>query len=261
MPKHHGNMGHILARMVKLLGSSVVITGAASGMGKAMAYEFADRGANVVAVDVDEGGVNNVANEIGEDAIGVHGDVSDTDSMESVVETAVDKFGTIDVLCNNAGILDQTSVGDTSDDLWDRILEVNLNGPFYLTRAALPELQSGDEEGVVINMSSISGKAGGGGAAYTTSKHGVIGLTKHLTAAYAPDIRANAICPGHVKTGMTEDFLDQLNEDAAETPAKVPAEPEEIASVAVFLASDAASFIHGEAINVDGGKLSVHLSL
>lgn len=244
--------------MVTLQHSVVVITGAASGMGKAMAHEFADNGANVVAVDVDEAGVADVAAAIGENAIGVYGDVSDTESMESVVETAVDEFGTIDVLCNNAGVLDEYApVDETSDDLWDGVLGVNLDGPFYLTRAALPELESGDEEGVVINTASVAGKAGdGGGAAYTASKHGVIGLTKHLATAYAPDIRANAICPGAVETGMTEDMLDQLTELAAETPADEPAEPAEIASVAVFLASDAASFIHGEAINVDGGMLS-----
>lgn len=243
--------------MVELQGSVVVITGAASGMGKAMVHKFADEGANVVAVDIDDS-VDDVANDIGENTIGVHGDVSDTDSMESVVEAAVDEFGTVDILCNNAGILDDyTPVGDTSDDLWDGVLGVNLNGPFYLTRAALPELQSGDEEGVIINTASVAGKAGGGGgAAYTVSKHGVIGLTKHLTTAYAPDIRANAICPGAVKTGMTEDMEDKLNDLAATTPADEPAEPEEIASVAVFLASDDASFIHGEAINVDGGMLS-----
>lgn len=244
--------------MVELQESVVVITGAASGMGEAMAHRFAAEGANVVAVDIDTESVDDVVDAVGENAISVHADISDADSTDAVVETAVDEFGTVDVLCNNAGVLDDfTPVGETSDELWDGVLGVNLDGPFYLTRAALPELQSGDDEGVVINTASVAGKAGdGGGAAYTTSKHGLIGLTKNLTTMYAPDIRANAICPGAVKTGMTEGMDDQLNALAADTPAKEPADPEEIASVAAFLASDDASFIHGAAINVDGGMLS-----
>lgn len=246
--------------MVTLQNATVVITGAASGMGRAMAVEFAEEGSNVVVVDVDEDGTDEVVSEITDDggtAIGVFGDVSDTESVETVVETALEEYGTIDVLVNNAGILDDFApAGDTSDDLWDAVIGVNLDGPFYLTREALPALKDGDEEGIVINTASIAGKvAGGGGAAYTASKHGLIGLTKHLSEAYGPDIRANAICPGAVKTGMTDDMEDELQEMSAVTPAERPADPEEIARVATFLASDDSSFIHGTPVNVDGGML------
>lgn len=246
--------------MVSVHGSTVLVTGAASGMGKAMAGEFASEGAHVVAVDVDEGPLHDVVEQLnadGGEATAVVGDVTDRDSVESMVDAAVDAYGTIDVLCNNAGILDDFApLGDTSDDLWDAVLGVNLRGPFMLTRAALPHLRDGTEEGVMIATASIAGKvAGGGGAAYTTSKHGIIGLTRHLSNAYGPEVRANAICPGAVRTGMTQGMEEQMEAMAEATPAKRPADPEEIARVAVFLASDDASFVHGTAINVDGGML------
>jgi Dehydrogenases with different specificities (related to short-chain alcohol dehydrogenases) len=246
--------------MTTIENSVVIITGAASGMGEAMATEFADEGATVVGVDVDEDALVDTVDTItqrGGEAVDLSGDVSDRESIEHVVETVAEKFGTIDILCNNAGVLDGFApAGDTSDELWEKTLGVNLGGPFMLTREALPHLLDGDEEGIVIMTASIAGKvAGGGGAAYTVSKHGLIGLTRHLSEAYGPDIRANAVCPGAVKTGMTADMTDQLEALAEETPAQRPADPEEIARVAVFLASDDASFIHGTPINVDGGML------
>lgn len=250
--------------MVSIADSVVVITGGASGMGQSMAREFADGGASVVLVDVDEDGLEEVTDEIsGTDgeAIGVVGDVSDPDSMESVVERATDEYGTIDVLCNNAGILDEyTPAGETSEDLWDSVIDINLKGVFLLTKAALPELTEGDDEGVVINTASIAGKvAGGGGAAYTSSKHGVIGFTKQLSYDYGPEIRANAVCPGFIETGMTEEMIedtpDEINEIVQSTPAERYADPDEVARVVRFLASDDASFMHGTAVDVDGGWL------
>ena len=248
--------------MVELTDSVVVITGAASGMGRSMALEFADEGASVVVVDVDEDGIGSVVEEIdgaGGEAIGVHGDVTDSDSVEAVVERAVDEYGTIDVLVNNAGILDDYApVGETSIDQWNAIIGVNLDGVFMLTKAALPDLLEGDDEGVVINTASIAGKvAGGGGAAYTSSKHGVIGFTKQLSHDYGPEIRANAICPGAIETGMTEALIEagEVEPMVAETPAGRHAQPEEVADVALFLASDDASFVHGTAVDVDGGWL------
>lgn len=247
--------------MVAIQGSVTVVTGAASGMGEAMAHEFATGGAEVVVVDVDEDGAAGVASDgtaAGGDAIAVRGDVSDDVPHALVVEESVDAFGTIDVLCNNAGVFDEeVPLGEMPDDSWHDVLAVNLHGPFQMTRAALPALLDGDEEGVVVNTSSVAGKSGGGGGvAYTASKHGVIGFTKALSNQYAPAIRANAICPGFVATGMTADVLDELEEMATGTPAGRYAQPEEIARTVSFLASDEASFIHGEAINVDGGMLA-----
>lgn len=250
--------------MVSVSESVVVVTGAASGMGRSMALEFAGEGASVVAVDVDEDGVEAVATEIGDDggeAIGVYGDVTDTESVEAVVDRAVDEYGTIDVLCNNAGVLDDYApVGETSAELWETVVGVNLTGVFSLTKAALPALTDGEDEGVVLNTASIAGKvAGGGGAAYTSSKHGVIGFTRQLSYDYGPEIRANAICPGFIETGMTEGLIEETPDEVREivegTPAGRYAQPEEVARVAVFLASDEASFVHGAAVDVDGGWL------
>ncbi|MFC7113828.1 SDR family oxidoreductase [Natronoarchaeum sp. GCM10025703] len=179
-----------------------MITGGASGMGKSMAHEFADEGASVVAVDVDEGVSRRLPTR------------------------------------SRATVGRRWRSTETSDDLWHGVLDVNLNGPFYLTRAALPELLEGDDEGVVINTASIAGKvAGGGGSAYTTSKHGLIGFTKQLAHDYGPELRANAICPGAVETGMTDDLIEEMEAMTADTPAGRYAAPEEIATVAVFLAA------------------------
>jgi 3-oxoacyl-[acyl-carrier protein] reductase len=250
--------------MVSLRNSVVVISGAASGMGAAMARAFADAGASTVLADVDQDGIEEVGAGIsdhGGEAMSIVTDVSNPDSVENLVEQTVDRFGTIDVLCNNAGALDEFApAGETSDDLWEHVLGVNLTGAFRLTRTALPYLQNGEEEGVVINTASVAGKvAGGGGAAYTASKHGLVGFTKQLAYDYGPAVKANAICPGFVKTGMTEPLLeadpDRVEETVSETPAGRYAQPEEVADVAVFLADDDASFIHGTAVDVDGGWL------
>jgi len=249
--------------MVDLADSTVLITGAGSGMGRAMADEFATREASVVAVDIDTEAVEETAQQItdsGDDAIGLEGNVADAESVSAVVEQAVDEYGRIDVLCNNAGVLDDYApVLETSEDLWNRIISVNLKGVYLFTKEVLPVmLESGG--GAVVNTASIAGKvAGGGGAAYTSSKHGVIGFTKQLSYDYGPEIRANAICPGFIETGMTEDLIDETPDEVSEivesTPAGRYAQPEEVAKVAAFVASDDASFMHGTAIDVDGGWL------
>lgn len=250
--------------MVDLTESVALVTGGASGMGEAMVREFADRGGDVVVVDVDGDGAEAVADDVeaaGGSAVAVECDVADRDDVEAAVDRAVEAFGTVDVLCNNAGVFDgNVPLDELPAERWHGVLGVNLTGPFQLTKAALPALLSGNDEGVVISTSSVAGKSGGGGGvAYTASKHGLVGFTKALAHHHAPDIRANAVCPGFVATGMTAGMLDELAELAAETPAGRYAEPEEVAAVVAFLASDDAAMIHGEAVDVDGGILGADM--
>ena len=149
---------------------------------------------------------------------------------------------------------------DADEDLWDAIISVNLKGAYVVSKEVLPIMLENEGEGAIVNTASVAGKvAGGGGAAYTSSKHGIIGFTKQLSHDYDPEIRANAVCPGFIQTGMTNPILDETPDMAADmtesTPAGRYAQPEEVARVVRFLASDDASFIHGTPVNVDGGWL------
>jgi 3-oxoacyl-[acyl-carrier protein] reductase len=247
-------------------GRSVVVTGAGSGMGAAMAAEFARLGDRVVALDRDLEGVRQVADAVSAE----HGDgacralpvdVGDPASVEQAMAGAANVLGGVDVLCSNAGVLDDyRAVLDTPLELWDRVLATNLTGAYLMTRAVLPAmLASGG--GAIVYTASISGFiAGGGGAAYTSAKHGLVGLARQVAFDYGrSNVRANAVCPGPVRSGMTEHLFTpegrQPHVDAAVAaiPAGRWAEPVEIAKLAAFLASDDASFIHGAAYVIDGG--------
>ncbi len=250
---------------MKLIDRVALVTGAGSGVGRAMVGEFVAEGARVVAVDVREAAARQTVASLPEPAraIAVAADVADEGAVARAVAAALASFGTIDVLCNNAGILDNYAAAlETSSELWHRILGVNLHGPFFLSREVLPHmLERG--KGAIINTASIAAfAAGGGGAAYTASKHGLLGLTRQLAFEYgAKGVRVNAICPGAVESGMTAHLLspDGRNEhvDAAiaSTPAGRWGKPVEIARLAVYLASDDADFIHGAAYVIDGGWL------
>ena len=238
----------------------VVITGAGSGMGRAMAVEFARHGGRVVAVDIDGARAADTVDLLGDaGALALVADVADPAAVAGVINATVEEFGGLDVLCNNAGVLDaMRSAIDTTDEQWARVLAVNLTSVFLVSRAAIPVmLEHGG--GVIVNTASIAGLvAGAGGAAYTASKHGVVGLTRQLAFDHGPDgIRVNAICPGAVDTPMTREL--QMPEGFVPPPrrlrmaARRMAQPEEIAKLAVYLASDDASFIHGATFTIDGG--------
>jgi NAD(P)-dependent dehydrogenase (short-subunit alcohol dehydrogenase family) len=243
-------------------GRTAVITGAGSGMGKAMVERFHAEGANVVAADIDGGAAARTVSALnGGRALSVPTDVSDAASVDALAEAVLEQFGRVDVVCNNAGVLDDyTPAHETSDDLWRKIIGVNLTGPFNVSRRFV-QVMLPQGKGVIVNTASISAFiAGGGGAAYTASKHGVLGLTRQLAFDYGgKGIRVNAICPGATATGMTSHLLtpegrnEHVDQAIAGTPAGRWAKPEEIASLAAFLASDDADFIHGAAYMIDGG--------
>jgi 3-oxoacyl-[acyl-carrier protein] reductase len=242
-------------------GRTALVTGAAQGLGRAIASEFAARGARVVVVDIDGDGAARAAAELeaaGTVATPVATDVSDAEDVARLAEDVRGLCSGIDVVVNNAGVLDDFKpVLEVSERLWDRVLDVNLKGNFLVTKALLPQLLERGG-GAVVNIASMAGTiAGAGGAAYTASKHGVIGLTRQLCLDYgARGIRANAICPGSMDTEMSRSFLADnpaVTKIVESVPAGRQGQPEEVARLACFLAGPEAEFIQGAAVLIDGG--------
>ncbi|WP_406549691.1 SDR family NAD(P)-dependent oxidoreductase [Rhizobium etli] len=242
----------------------VVITGAGSGMGRAMVGEFVSRGAYVAALDINLARAVETVEKLSapDRAYPLQADVSDAGSVESAVKAIIERWERIDLLCNNAGILDgHAPAHEVSLEEWNRVLAVNLTGPFLMARAVIPHMLS-QGKGAIINTSSTSGfSAAGGGSAYTASKHGVIGLTRQMTFEYgARGIRVNAICPGATATPLALPEHNAASPDMDLAISKVPArrwcQPEEIAKLAAFLGSDDADYVHGSAYVMDGGWLT-----
>jgi 3-oxoacyl-[acyl-carrier protein] reductase len=244
----------------RLDGKVALITGAGSGIGRASAERFAAEGAQVVAVDLKGAAETVVAiEEAGGEGLALIVDVADEDAVAAMAGVALERFGKVDVLMNNAGILDDyLAAADTPTPVWDRVLGVNLFAQFFTARALLPQMvERGD--GAIINVASTAGLNGGnGGAAYTASKHAIIGFTRQLCFDYARQgIRCNVICPGAVETGMTKEIFASPDAAVMAAVESAPigrwAQPEELASAALFLASDEASFVNGAVYVVDGG--------
>ena len=233
-----------------------VITGGASGMGKAEALAFAAKGAKVVIADINYDGAIKVVNEIvdnGGSALALQVNMTNSTEINNMVQDILNEFGRIDILVNNAGIFDKYKTSlETSEEDWDFIFNINLKSAFLLSNLVLPGMIS-QGNGTIINISSVAGLvAGKGGAAYTASKHGLIGYTKHLASVYASQgIKVNAICPGTIVTPLTKDILENIPVD--NIPARRFGQQEEVAELAVFLASDQANFMNGTAIPIDGG--------
>ena len=237
----------------------IVITGAASGMGAASAREFAALGAKVVIVDRNEELAQQVAAEIGADEPLI-GDVSDSAFCDQVIATAVERYGRVDGVVNAAGIIVRASGEETTDEQWQRIMGVNVNGLFFMCRAAVQVMKS-QGYGAIVNFGSIWGDVGAAGvAAYCASKGAVHQITRAMALDHAQDgIRINAVCPGEVDTPMLRSEREHppTAEDMQRLADSVPtgrlAQPEEIAKVVVFLASDAASYMTGALVPVDAG--------
>jgi NAD(P)-dependent dehydrogenase (short-subunit alcohol dehydrogenase family) len=241
---------------MRLKDKVTIITGAASGMGKEEALAFAKVGAIVVVADLNLKGAEAVAAEINENggnALPICVNVTKIEELENLVQTVTEKFGRIDVLINNAGIFDKyTNSLETSEQQWDLIFDINLKAIYRLTNLVLPGMME-RQSGAIVNIASIAGLvAQMGGAAYTASKHGVIGYTKHLAAIYGKDgVKINAICPGTISTPMTEEMLKTRPTD--KIPLDRFGQAKEVADLAIFLASDEAKFMNGALIPIDGG--------
>ncbi|HEY4391189.1 MAG TPA: SDR family oxidoreductase [Paenibacillus sp.] len=251
---------------MKLQGKVAVVTGAASGMGKAIAKLYAAEGAKVIVSDLNLEAANATVEDIvasGGEAIAVVANVAQEADIQNLIDTVVSTYGTLDILVNNAGIMDNfVPAADLTDELWDRVFAINTTGPMRAIRKALPIfLEKGN--GVIINVASAGGLMGSrAGAAYTAAKHAVVGLTKNVGFQYAQKgIRCNAIAPGAVNTNIST-TINQPNEFGMQR-AMVGmninprvGESEEIAKVALFLASDDSSFVNGTVIAADGGWIA-----
>jgi len=248
---------------MRLANKIVLITGAGSGIGRSIAQTFAAEGACLALTDIAEAGLNETVELVkaaGGESVTVLGDVSKRADAERMVSAPIEKWGRLDVAINNAGIAgsrEATVAHVTSDEDWERIIGVNLSGVFWIARAAVKQmLEQGS--GNIINLGSVAGVIPfPGRAAYAASKGGVMAFTRALAADYAAQhIRANAICPGPIETGMTRWRLEipELRQQVLNaTPWGRIGQPGDIAAAAVYLASDESDFMTGQMIFVDGG--------
>ena len=258
---------------MKLENKIALITGGGRGIGRAIALDFAREGAQVAVAARTTEQVEQVAREITDQfqtvALSVVCDVSDVQSVENMFASVTESFGRApDILVNNAGIAETAPLIKTDDQLWDRLLAINLSGTFYCTRLALPPMMERGW-GRIINIASIAGKTGAPYiAAYSASKHGVLGLTRSAALEYAAKgITVNAICPGYVDTEMTTRGIENITrktkltaEQAMDSLKKMSPQnrlvtAEEVSAVALLLASEEGKGINGQAINVDGGSV------
>ena len=243
--------------------SVALVTGASSGIGAAIAIAFAEAGWDVMAAGRDEGRLEEVA-DVSESIVTWSGELAESEDCDELIADTIDEFGQLDCLVNNAGVIVRANVADTSDEEWRNTMAINLDVPFFLSRAALPHLLRA--EGNIVNIASDWGLKGGErAAAYCASKGGIVLLTKAMSRDHAGDgLRVNAVCPGDVDTPMLAADADEQGMDldtyleaaAEESSNGRIATPEEIAALALFLAGDDASHITGAAIPIDGGTMA-----
>jgi len=241
----------------------VLVTGASSGIGAAVAIAFAEAGWSVMAAGRDEGRLGEVA-DVSENISTWAGELEESTDCDELIADTIDEFGGLDCLVNSAGVLIRSNTEDTSDEDWRDTLSINLDVPFFLSRTAIPHLMT--TEGSIINIASNWGlTAGDRAVAYCASKGGLVMMTRAMALDHAVDgLRINAICPGGVDTPMLisevqeqgGDVAGFLSDVAAESPNGRIATPEDVAGLVLFLASDAASHMTGTVIPIDGGSLA-----
>lgn len=251
--------------MKRFEGKSVLVTGAASGIGAATVARLAQEGARILACDIDatrlQGEVERLA-AAGFDVAAHPLDIADGASCHAAIAAAVARHGKLDVLCNIAGIMSSSHFTDVTDAEWQRALNINLTGAFFLCRAAVPHLLA--NKGNIVNVASIAGVVGFPGcAAYSASKGALLALSKTLAVEYAGrGLRVNAVCPGYVDTPMTQGFTPLEGGDKAMRGRLMPltpygAQPVDIAAAVAYLAADEARFVTGTALIIDGGQTAI----
>lgn len=244
----------------RLAGKVAIVTGAGSGIGLAIAQLFACEGASVVCVDWHQPAAQKAAAEIskhGGSAIAAKADVSKHADVIAVIQACLERYKKIDVLVNNAGIYEASSLTQTADDIWEKVIAVNLKSVFLFSKEIVPHMLK-KKKGKIINMASVAGIVGvGDSGAYCASKGGMITLTKEMAIELAPKgINVNAICPGLIRTAMTKDMLkDKASLAMLRQQTLYPrfGEPKDIAYGALYLASEDSDFVNGHSLVIDGG--------
>jgi len=244
--------------MAKLEGKVAIVTGATSGMGRASAKLFAQEGAKVVVTGRNEERAKQVVDDIkeeGNEAIYVIADMSNLDDVQKIFDVTMDTYGTVDILFNNAGMLSMSPLMDLTIDEWNKIFNVNVTSSLLLTQLVAPVMKE-KGKGTIVNTCSVASfGAHHGFAAYVDSKHAMAGLTKSIAWELGPEIRCNGIAPGLIHTSMVDSIggPSALQQMIDQCPVKRCGQPEDIATVALFLASDDSAFMDGQIIKVDGG--------